>query len=645
MLMKRLFFPFFLLLQVVGCATQQPTATPAEVQETAEIEETAAPPATKYVPEWAQGAVFYQIFPERFRNGDPTNDPTRASLETPIEGRVPESWEVTPWTQNWYERADWEKQRGEDFYEDGVFDRRYGGDLQGVIDKLGYLDSLGVDALYFNPVFWARSLHKYDGNTFHHIDPHFGPDPEGDFALMEQEDPADPSTWKVTAADALFFELLDKAHARGMKVVIDGVFNHTGRDFFAFDSIRREQEDSPYVEWYNVRAFDDPATPDTSEFDYEGWWGVETLPVFADNAAGDDLHPGPKQYVFDATERWMDPNGDGDPSDGIDGWRLDVAEEVPLGFWADWNAHVRRLNDDAYTVTEVWEDAAAFIEEGNFSSTMNYFGFAFPTKGFLIDGALEPPAFAELLNERRTGYPVPVRHALQNLIDSHDTPRLASMIVNRSGDYVKPERFDYDWGEVSTPRGGNRAYDVSAPGMRGRQLQRLTALFQMTYLGAPMIYYGTEAGMWGADDPDDRKPMVWPDLDYEPETEDPLGRPREADPVRFDHDLYDFYRRVIALREDYPAIREGAFEVLLADAERDLFAFRRSLRGEHAVVVLNRSGQAHSVRVPLPADARRPMDLVFSTTERSQRVQQDGEALLLEVPAREGLVLHPGEAK
>src|SRR5690606_33413491 len=150
------------------------------------------------VPDWAKDAVFYQIFPERFRNGDPTNDPTRASLETPID-RVPESWALTPWTSDWSDRADWEKARGGDFYEDGDFDRRYGGDLQGVLDKLDYLRDLGINTIYFNPVFYARSLHKYDGNTFHHIDPHFGPDPAGDFALMDTET-SDPSTWQWTAA-------------------------------------------------------------------------------------------------------------------------------------------------------------------------------------------------------------------------------------------------------------------------------------------------------------------------------------------------------------------------------------------------------------------------------------------------------------
>jgi len=586
------------------------------------------------VPDWAADAVFYQLFPERFRNGDPSNDPTRASLEFPVE-RVPGSWAVTPWTSDWYARAGWETARGEDFYEDGVFDRRYGGDLQGVIDQLDYLDSLGVNALYFNPVFYARSLHKYDGNSFHHIDPYFGPDPEGDLALMATET-SDPATWHWTAADRLFLDLVREAHARGIRVVIDGVFNHTGRDFFAFEDLRRNQAASPYADWYIVEAFDDPATPE-DEFAYKGWWGVHTLPEFADTPDGADLHPGPKAYVFDATARWMDPDGDGDPSDGIDGWRLDVANEVPIRFWTDWNAFLRDINPDVYTVTELWEEAEEFLRVGGFSATMNYHGFAYPVKGFLIDGTLAPSAFARMLDERREDYPEPVQRALQNLVDSHDTDRLASMIVNTGRPpYESPERFDYDWGGRVSPRGGHD-YDVRKPDEREREIQRLVALMQMTYVGAPMVYYGTEAGMWGADDPDDRKPMVWPDLDYDDECADPLGRERTCDPVAFDHELFAFYRDAIALRTGSPALRHGSFDVLLADDERDLLAFSRALEGETMVVVMNRSDEAHGLRVEKPAAGS--YALAFATTDGPVRVQEDAAGLILELPARTGIVL------
>lgn len=212
------------------------------------------------------------------------------------------------------------------------FDRRYGGDLQGVIDRLPYLDFLGVTALYFNPISWARSLHKYDGSSYHHVDPHLGPGPDGDKALIAQETPTDPSTWHVTTADSLFFALLEKAHARDIRIIIDGVFNHTGRDFLAFADLVENPTDSRYADWYAVNSFDDPAAPDTSEFDYAGWWGVTSLPEFANNEADTNLQPRPKDYIMAATIRWMDPNGDGNSSDGIDGWRLDVAEEVPVGF-------------------------------------------------------------------------------------------------------------------------------------------------------------------------------------------------------------------------------------------------------------------------------------------------------------------------
>ncbi len=433
-----------------------------------------AAPATEKVP-WATEAIFYQIFPERFRNGDPGNDPTRDSLETPVAPGP--DWRISSWTADWYARDDWEKMLGPDFYRHGVFDRRYGGDLQGVLEKLDYLKDLGINAIYFNPLFASRSLHKYDGNSYHHIDPYFGPDPAGDIALMERET-ADPKTWQWTAADKLFLEVIRQAHARGLRVIIDGVWNHTGRDFFAFRDLRRNQEQSPYRDWYAVESFDDPATR-RNEFVYKGWWGHATLPVFSASADGTDMHPGPKAYIFESTRRWMQPNGR--VEDGIDGWRLDVADERPAKFWADWNAHVRELNPAAYTTAEIWKDAAELVREGGFSASMNYNAFAIPAKGFLIDHQITASEFARLLEERRAVFPPEVAAVMQNLIDSHDTDRMASMIVN-GGRTPYPEPGKIEFNTNNSPR-SSETYDIRKPNERERAVQRLLVLFQMIYPG------------------------------------------------------------------------------------------------------------------------------------------------------------------
>ena len=589
------------------------------------------------VPDWAADAIYYQLFPERFRNGDSANDPTRDSLEFPE--LIPENWKVTPWTQQWYARDDWEKKIGEHFYDDGVFHRRYGGDLQGVLDKLDYLQSLGINVIYFNPVFYARSLHKYDGNSFHHIDPHFGPDPQGDFALMKTET-ADPASWNWTAADKLFLNVVKQSHARGIRVIVDGVFNHTGRDFFAFKDIAENGKESRYLDWYTVEEFDDPAT-EKNEFKYKCWWGVDTLPEFADNRDGTDLHPAPKAYIFEATRRWMDPNGDGDPVDGIDGWRLDVANEVPNQFWKDWNRHVRKLNREAFTVAEIWEDAGDYLGNCGFSSTMNYHGFAFPVKGFLIDGRMKASEFAAALNKRRARHPVRVQYALQNLIDSHDTDRLASMIVNsrKNRPYQSGEKFDYDVGERVSAR-WFKEYDVRAPGSEDYRLQRLVALFQFTYLGAPMVYYGTETGMDGADDPDDRMPMVWDDLEYEPRTRGPWGTLSKPSPIRFSKDLHGYYQALIQFRKLQPALNRGAFQVIATDDAQKCIVFTRQIEDEIFVVALNRSRQETKIQLENSELAQRIWQVRFNSIGPGDfaRVTRDGSDVQLTLPSFYGSV-------
>mgnify|MGYP005841928669 CR=1 FL=1 len=216
---------------------------------------------------WAKGLIWYQIFPERFYNADPQNDPL--AIEVPGAHLQP-GWQPHPWTSDWYKIQPWEAKKSENFYE-VVFKRRYGGDLIGVIQKLGYLQELGVGGIYFNPLFEATSLHKYDGSSFHHIDDNFGPDPAGDKArLAAVNENDDPATWIWISADSTFLKLINEVHQRGMKIVIDGVFNHTGTEFFAFQDVIKNQQDSRYAHWYDIVTWDDPATPQ-NEFDYKGW--------------------------------------------------------------------------------------------------------------------------------------------------------------------------------------------------------------------------------------------------------------------------------------------------------------------------------------------------------------------------------------
>ena len=594
---------------------------------------TAQPPP----PDWAADAVWYQIFPERFANGDPSNDPTVETLEFPENVDV-ELWAVTPWTADWYRRAPWEEARGDDFYEDGVFDRRLGGDLQGVLNRVDYLDSLGVTAVYFNPIFHAASLHKYDASSYHHIDPYFGPDPEGDLALLATET-SDPATWQDTAADRLFFELVEALHQRGIRVVLDGVFNHTGTRFWAFADIAEKQQESPYADWYEVTVWDDPAT-EANEFDWNGWWGYKPLAVLANNPDSTDLHSEVKAHVFDATRRWMDPNGDGDPSDGIDGWRLDVAGEVPDGFWRDWNAFVREINPEVFTIAEEWGDATDYLERTGFQSTMNYHALVIPLDAFAFDHRTDASSFATEVAERFNGYPEATRPALMNVLASHDTDRLASMIINGELE----ENYDRGASPRYTPE-----YDVRAPNAAEREVQRAVVTLQMALPGAPHIYYGDEAGMWGADDPDDRKPMVWPDLSYEAERRHPLNQDRQPDPVAFDAELFGFYQSVIVHRQRDAVLRRG--ELAMRAAEGDVVVFERQLGVDRRVVAFNRGDAEQFIALPRADGAfPSPMKPVFASSGELATipslvvVMDDASSRLafgLRIPARTTVIFRP----
>ncbi len=568
--------------------------------------------------DWASGIVWYQIFPERFCNGNPANDPTAA--EVPGADLQP-GWQIHPWTSDWYKIQPWELKQSDRFY-DVVFTRRYGGDLEGVIKKLDYLKELGINAIYFNPVFEAPSLHKYDGSTYHHIDNNFGPDAMGDLKrLQEAKETEDPSTWIWTKADSMFLKLIQEAHARDIKIVIDGVFNHTGTEFFAFKDIIKNQQKSRYAHWYSITRWDDLQTPE-NEFDYKGWWGVKSLPELNEDENG--IVHGPREYIFNACKRWLDPNGDGDPSDGIDGWRLDVAEEVAKPFWKEWYAMVKQINPSALVVTEIWHDASGWINEQLTDATMNYM-FSRAVVAFFIDQkkAISAMEFASRMTDLKTRYGLKHLNLLWSMLDSHDTDRLASMVLN-------PDR-DYD--KQAGPR-DNPEYDVRKPNALEREIQKLIVAFQMTFAGAPIIYYGDEAGMWGADDPDDRKPMTWPEMKFEPESHHPLpGKSRPVNQNGFDAEIFKFYQRLIQIRHQHPVLQKGDFEFVNISMTKDLVVLKRMLNQQIAYLAFNRSDQEVNLQLKVNENE------TFKELWQGATVNFVNGKLLIKVPARGFVIL------
>lgn len=582
-------------------------------------------------PEWFRDAVWYQIFPERFRNGDPRNDPVPASLEGTWPYSVPPGWKISPWTSDWYAPQSWETNAPGGFYRN-VQLRRYGGDLQGIIDRLDYLRDLGVTAIYLNPVFESASLHKYGATMYHHIDRHFGPDPAGDLALFATEDPGNPATWNWSTADRLFLKLVAEIHRRHMRVILDGVFNHTGIPFWALQKARHDGPTSPYASWFHILRWDDPKTPE-DEFDYRGWVGVKDLPELARDA--DSLLPPIREHLHAVVRRWMDPNGDGNPADGIDGWRLDVAAEVPMGFWREFRGWVKALNPEAYITGEIWwedyntfklRNARPWLDQA-FDGVMNYrFGDAL-YQFFNAPQPIRASQFGALLADIHQDYGYDRSLDLQNLLGSHDTARIGSAVVNP--DYRMDHGANVD---------SNRRYEVRAPNASEMARWRQMVAFQFLAPGAPGIYYGDEAGMWGADDPDCRKPMVWPDLRYEPEKTHPFGAARPVDPVWFNRDLFQCYRDLARARRDLAVLRRGDFHVLLADDAKRLFAFRRSLDGAELIAIFNAGENVATIPVTsLPMDPKQGWKSGLTGNHRAPaelRIAAHGFEVLRRAPAR-----------
>jgi cyclomaltodextrinase len=424
------------------------------------------------VPEWAKEAVFYQIVMDRFANGDPGINPEKV-----------DKWGAPPSRENFF-----------------------GGDLQGVMDHLDYLVDLGINAIYFTPVFASPSNHKYDTMDYKRIDPHFG------------------DNEKLKA-------LVDACHAKGIRVMLDAVFNHCGDQFPPFLDVKEKGADSAYVDWFHINEFPVEVRDGIPTYDAFGFFSH--MPKL--NTANPDV----KEYLLGIAEYWI-------KEIGLDGWRLDVANEIDHHFWRDFRKVVKSANPDAYIVGEVWSDSLAWLLGDQFDSVMNY-PFSSKVLEFFSDGSLDGLAFANSIGHLNMRYPQQTNEVVFNLLCSHDTPRVLTV--------MKEDK---------------------------RRL-KLSVVFLFTYIGTPCIFYGDEIGIKGGNDPECRQCMEW-------------------DPGLQDRELFDFYKLIIELRKTYKALRSGEFQFLKADMEDSRIIYERKDRKIHFTVWMNNSGRPTVLSFPLEGE-------------------------------------------
>jgi len=551
-------------------------------------------------PAWAKQAIWYQIFVERFNNGDKTND---QKIENTIVENMniipPKGWKTSEWTGDWFGKDEWMKGSDKSF-SDLLQYRRYGGDLQGVLEKLDYLQELGINAIYLNPINDAPSLHKYDARHYHHVDINFGPDPEGDLKIMAQENPADPNTWQWTAADKLFLKLVNECHQRDIKVIMDYSWNHTGTIFWAWLDILKNQSASAYKDWYNISSFDDPATPE-NEFKYDGWYGNAYMPEFrkteikGERIGGKpyegNIDDGAKQHIFDVTRRWLAPNGD--LSKGIDGYRLDVAEQIGLAFWRDYRKFVRSVKDDAYLIGEIWwekwpnvlMDPTPYMHGDMFDAVMFYQVYR-PARYFFANTnhSIDARQLKDSLQYHWNKLDKQNLKAMMNVSSSHDAPRLLT-------DFYNPNNYKYHANPNENP-----AYKTGKPDKESYARLRLYLIHLFTTVGAPQIWNGEEMGMWGADDPYGRKPLMWKEMKFEPENRNNISKQKPVyDKVRFDQATFNFYKKLIQIRKENPVLVDGETDFLLTEGKK--LVYKRHTDTSEIIVVFNLEAKTQTVQL------------------------------------------------
>lgn len=533
------------------------------------------------VPEWTKGAVMYQIFPDRFRNGDPSNDvlPREYSYLNGYVERV----------------TDWSKLPSS-------MDMRnfYGGDLAGILEKLDYLHDLGVEVLYLNPIFVSPSNHKYDIQDYDHVDPHLTRIvKESGFTLawgeLENREASryisrvtDPEN--LEAADAYFAYFMQEVHKRGMKVILDGVFNHCGSFNKWMDRERIYEgqkgykkgafvdEKSPYHNFF--RFTNEDAWP-YNEF-YDGWWGHNTLPKL-----NYEESPELVEYILRIAKKWVSPPY------SADGWRLDVAadlgytQEYNHTFWKMFRKAVKEANPDAVILAEHYGECSDWLKGDEWDTVMNYDAFMEPVSFFLTGMEKHSDSFHPELLGDGLAFQQTMTHNLacfqgesamcaMNELDNHDHSRF----LTRTNHYVG--RVNY--------LGSEAASENINPAV-----MREAVVIQMTFVGAPTIYYGDEAGVPGFTDPDNRRTYPWGHEDRE---------------------MLDFYKKAVKLHSSYPVFRTGSIKPI--GCGEHYISYGRFSRDQQIVIAVNSGPESRVIEIPvweigIPRDEKVEMRRLLST--------------------------------
>lgn len=440
-------------------------------------------------PKWVKDAVIYQIFPDSFATSHRRLELNNSSI-----------------------------------VQDGIcYKRNLGGTIRGIIENIDYLVELGVNCIYLNPIFKANSYHKYDTVDYFEIDPCFG----------DKDD---------------FKELVAKLHKNGIKIVLDGVFNHTSSDFFAFRDIIENGEKSQYKDWYIVHKY--PVNP-KKQITYETFAYVPTMPRL--NTANREV----MKYILDVGKYWI-------KEFDIDGWRLDVADEIDHNLWRKFRNEIKNIKSSAYIVGEIWGRCNSFLNGDQFDAVMNY-NFTNSVVDYFAKEVISAESFKNKLENMKVIYKEPIYEAMMNLIDSHDTNRFLYYC-----DTV--EKF------------------------------KLAILFQFTYTGAPSIYYGDELGLSGEKakgDEEIRKAMPW-------------------NKITHDNELFEYYKKLISIRKESTALRRGDLKIVDYNNDNNFISFLRKFGDEEVLVLINNGDK--NINIELPEGYGRIYDLYNEKSINSSKM-------------------------